>query len=177
MTRIVVSTLFFFLTFIGVSCAQEPAVRPHCVDKQFDKKVSRTIRFSVPVVGVEELRQMQDGEVLILDAREKEEFETSHIKGAEYFGYNNLEMSVLEDVPKDQPIVLYCSIGYRSEKVGEKLQQMGFTKVYNLYGSIFEWVNQGEPVVDKEEQPTEEVHTYNKKWSKWVEDGKAVKVW
>ncbi len=171
--------LFFSsaLLLLGlVACAQEPAVRPHCVDEKFDNKVSKTISFSVPVIGVEELKTMQD-EVLILDARKKEEYDVSHIKGAKHFGFRQLEMNVLENISKDQPIVLYCSIGYRSEKVGEKLQKMGFTNVQNLYGSIFEWINQGETVLDKDEKPTTKVHTYNKKWSKWVEDGKAVKVW
>ena len=72
---------------------------------------------------------------------------------------------------------MYCSIGYRSEKVGEELKKMGFKNVYNLYGSIFEWVNQGNEVVDENEKVTEKVHTYNKRWSKWIEDGKAEKVW
>jgi hypothetical protein len=47
----------------------------------------------------------------------------------------------------------------------------------NLYGSIFEWVNQGNPVVNKDNQPTQQVHTYNKNWSRWVEKDKAEKVW
>jgi len=174
MIRLLFSSTLFLLSL--VACAQEPTVRPHCANEKFDKKVSNIIRFSVPVIGVEELKSMQD-EVLILDARKKEEYEISHIEGAKHFGFRQLEMNVLEDVPKDQPIVLYCSIGYRSEKVGEKLQKMGFTNVHNLYGSIFEWINQGETVLDKDEKPTTKVHTYNKKWSKWVEDGKADKVW
>jgi len=174
MIRFIFSTLFL-LTFVACT-AQEPAVRPHCTNENFDKKVSNVISFSVPLIGVERLKEVQ-GEVLLLDARKKEEYDISHISGAKHFGFRKLEMSVLDNVPKDQPIVLYCSIGYRSEKIGEKLQKMGFTEVYNLYGSIFEWVNQGETVVDKNEQTTTEVHTYNKKWSKWVEDGKAIKVW
>jgi len=92
-------------------------------------------------------------------------------------GYDDYDGDLLNEVPKDTPIVVYCSIGYRSEKIGEKIQKLGFTKVYNLYGSIFEWVNQDNPVVDSNNKPTDKVHTYNKKWSKWVQDGKAVKVW
>jgi rhodanese-related sulfurtransferase len=40
-------------------------------------------------------------------------------------------------------------VGYRSEKVTEKLQKAGFTQVSNLYGGIFEWVNQGYPIVNQ----------------------------
>ena len=82
-----------------------------------------------------------------------------------------------EGVPKDSTVVLYCSIGYRSEKVAEELRERGFTKVYNLYGSIFEWVNQGLPVVDTTGEQTRKVHTYNAKWGRWVDKKQAEKVW
>ncbi len=169
--------LFILIQALAISsCAQVPAERPHCNDQQFDRRVSQLIDFSVPVIGVDELKNIAE-KVVLLDAREKEEFEISHIESAQQIGYKKLNLDLLNDVPKDQAIVLYCSIGYRSEKIGKKLQKMGYTKVYNLYGSIFEWINQGNTVVDKAGQPTDQIHTYNKKWSKWVEDGKAVKVW
>ena len=43
---------------------------------------------------------------------------------------------------------MYCSIGKRSEKVTQKLKKAGYNNVSNLYGGIFEWVNQGNEVVD-----------------------------
>ena len=73
--------------------------------------------------------------------------------------------------------MLYCSIGYRSEKVGEKLQRLGYTKVYNLYGSIFESVNVGNEVVDQNGKKVKKVHTYNKDWSQWVDETKTKKIW
>lgn len=81
------------------------------------------------------------------------------------------------DIPKDAKIVLYCSVGYRSEKIGEKLQKMGYTDVNNLFGSLFEWVNRGYKVVDKDGNETQKVHTYNKDWSQWVDETKAKKTW
>jgi rhodanese-related sulfurtransferase len=159
-----------------ISCAQIPANRPGVGNPKFDEKISQLISFSVPTIGVSELKNME-GEVYILDAREKEEYEISHIPNAIYIGYNKLEKKVLKTIPKDANIVLYCSVGYRSEKIGEKFQKKGFTNVRNLYGSIFEWINQGNEVHDKEGKPTDKVHTYNKKWSQWVEEGKAEKVW
>ena len=83
----------------------------------------------------------------------------------------------MSGIKKDQKVVVYCSIGYRSEKIGEQLQQLGYKDVHNLYGSIFEWVNAGNEVVDAKNNKTRKVHTYNRKWSQWVEDGKAEKVW
>lgn len=126
---------------------------------------------------MEELSDENLNDYLILDAREKEEYNISHIQNAEYIGYNKFDITSLDDVDKTQAIVVYCSIGYRSEKIGEKLQKAGFTNVYNLYGSIFEWVNQGNEVVTLEKQSTSEIHTYNKNWSKWVFNKKYKKVW
>ena len=167
---------FSFLLIAITSCAQIPEVRPQTVNPAFDKKISRTISFTVPTMSVQALKE-STAKVYILDAREKEEYDISHIPNAQYIGYNQLENAVLTNIPKDGKIVLYCSIGYRSEKIGEKLRKKGFTNVHNLYGSIFEWVNQDYEVVDKNGQITQKVHTYNKNWSQWVEEGKAEKVW
>ena len=166
---------FMFLTAV-VSCAQPPSTRPAVNSQDFDNKIAKTINFTIPVMGVDELKEMQE-DVVLLDARPQSEFEVSHIKGAKRIGFRKLDKSQLEGIDKDEQIVVYCSIGYRSEKVGEKLRKMGYTNVYNLYGSIFEWVNQGNEVVDENDKTTSKVHTYNKRWSKWVEEGKADKVW
>lgn len=141
------------------------------VNQDFDEMLQLLLSNSVPQITVDEL-EYKDG-VCLLDARELEEYEVSHIEGAQHIGYEKLNKEILKSIPKEQTIVLYCSVGYRSEKIGEQLQNMGYTKVYNLYGSIFEWVNQGNPVVN-ENGTTTSVHTYNKRWSKWLENGTAV---
>ncbi len=174
MKNILISFWLLLLTTIG--CAQAPSNRPKVNSTEFDKKISKTISFSIPVMGVDQLKEMQE-DVVLLDARPQSEFDVSHIKGAKRIGFRDIDEAALEGIDKDEQIVVYCSIGYRSEKVGEDLRKMGFKNVYNLYGSIFEWVNQGNEVVDKDEKTTGKVHTYNKRWSKWVEDGKAEKVW
>ena len=169
-------TIASLFLFVLASCAQPPTSRPKVNNEAFDKKISKTISFTIPVMGVDELKEMKE-DVIILDARPKSEYDVSHIEGAKRIGYESLDEKALEGIDKREQIVVYCSIGYRSEKVGEKLKEMGYKNVYNLYGSIFEWVNQGNEVVDKNEKKTDKVHTYNKRWSKWVEDGKAEKVW
>lgn len=167
---------FHFLLGISVACAQIPDQRPYVMDEAFDQKISRTIRFTIPTLGVEELREQQD-DVFLLDAREVEEFEVSHIEGAKFLGYKKPNYDLLEGLPKDTNIVVYCSIGYRSEKIGEELKKRGYTNVKNLYGSIFEWANQGYPMVRGADQATRRIHTYNERWSKWVDGQKAEKVW
>ena len=171
--------LFFLFTIVcAASCsrAQSPAQKPACMNPEFDKKVSQTIRFSIPLMSVEELKSNTQ-KLRIFDAREREEFEVSHIPDAEFVGYNLFDIHAYSKLPKDTPIVVYCSIGYRSEKIGERLKAKGFTKVYNLYGSIFEWANRGYPLINEEGREVREVHTYNKDWSRWVDPAKAKKIW
>ena len=173
------SSLFFALcvSLVLISCGPTGAqVQGLCLDEKFDKEIASTIRFTVPIIGVEELEANQSSFV-VFDTRKKEEFEVSHIPGASYLGYKDFDERRLEGTPKDAKIVLYCSIGYRSEKIAQRLQTLGYQNVFNLYGRIFEWSNRSLPMEDKNGETTTKVHTYNKTWSKWVDEQKAEKVW
>ena len=147
-----------------------------CINPSFEKKIDKLLSHSVPEIIVGDLKEKFDA-YLVLDARELEEFNTSHIPNAVHLGYNNYDLNILDEVDKDQMIVVYCSIGYRSEKIAEILEKKGFKYVYNLYGSIFEWANQGYKLVDTDNIQTFEIHTYSKKWSKWVDNPDLIKIW
>jgi len=170
--------IFALFGFASVSVAQIPETEvSDIIDPVFDKTVDELISYTVPTISVSQIKNWEKESYIFLDAREKSEYNISHIPDAKYIGYDHLNHTLIDELPKDRTIVLYCSVGYRSEKVGEILQSKGFSEVYNLYGSIFEWVNQGNPVVDKMNQPTNKIHTYNKSWSKWMLNPDYVKVW
>lgn len=114
-----------------------------------------------------------DNNVIFLDAREKKEYKVSHIKNAKWIGYDTFRPKNIKDIPKDKPIVVYCTVGYRSEKITERLKKIGYSNVSNLYGGIFEWVHQNKEVFD-ETSKTQKIHTYNKDWSKWLEKGEKI---
>jgi rhodanese-related sulfurtransferase len=120
---------------------------------------------SVPEISVQEVISSPET-YLFLDSREPKEFKVSHIEGAIPVGYDELDLSGLKDIPKYQPLVVYCSVGYRSEKVSEKLIEAGYNNVQNLYGGIFEWKNAGMPIVN-ERGPTDSIHVYSKAWGIW----------
>ncbi|MGQ3677830.1 rhodanese-like domain-containing protein [Tenacibaculum discolor] len=130
---------------------------------------------SVPYISISELQK--EKEVILLDAREPKEFEVSHLKNAMCVGYDffNLENTLVK-LPKNKntKIVVYCSLGIRSEDIAEKLQKEGFSNIFNLYGGIFEWKNQGNITVNLQNNPTEKVHAFNKEWSKWLHKGEKV---
>lgn len=132
---------------------------------------------SVPYISVEALKmKLTSEEVVLLDARERKEFDVSHIPSATFVGYNTFSSEVVADQfsNKDAPIVVYCSLGVRSEVIGEKLKKAGFTNVYNLYGGIFEWKNKDYVVMDISGEKTENVHIYSKTWGKWLNKGVKV---
>lgn len=121
---------------------------------------------SVPAISVQKLSSSKD-QYIILDARESEEYEVSRIPGAVYVGFENFNIDDLSDISKDSHIIVYCSVGYRSEKIGERLTGTGFLNVHNLYGGIFEWVNQGQTVVN-DDGAASIIHPYNFFWSTWI---------
>lgn len=112
---------------------------------------------------------------LLLDTREKEEFDVSHLKDAIYVGYKAFEVSKNPSLPtkKNTPIVVYCSLGIRSEIIGKQLLAEGYTEVYNLYGGIFDWVNKDKKVYSNN-QETPKVHAYSKKWGSYLLKGTKV---
>ena len=145
--------------------------------KNLDELLQKFNTQSIPYISVEELRMFQmNGTVTILDAREPEEFKISHIVSAKNVGFNDFssEEKQLQKLNKNIPVVVYCSLGIRSEEIGEKLKKAGFTNVKNLYGGIFEWKNKGYPVIDSTGKETENVHAFSKHWSKYLHAGTPV---
>ncbi|NMF83211.1 rhodanese-like domain-containing protein [Nodosilinea sp. P-1105] len=103
---------------------------------------------------------------LLLDARTAEEFAVSHLPQARHAP--NLEAALALDLAPQHPIVVYCSVGYRSARLAAQLQQQGFTQVQNLIGSLFLWANQGRPL-QQNGQVTRAVHPYNLVWGLLLE--------
>ena len=137
-----------------------------------DSLLQKENKESIPYITVAELVQKEN--IVLLDSREKIEYETSHIENAVCVGYDKFKIKKIKKLlPKDKntPIVVYCSLGIRSEDVGEKLKKAGYTNVYNLYGGIFEWKNQNNSVVNNKGETTENVHTFNEDWSIWLKKG------
>ncbi|ULC60150.1 rhodanese-like domain-containing protein [Flaviramulus sp. BrNp1-15] len=156
------SFLYILLLFSGVGFAQET------ISELLKKHNSKTI----PYMSVQELA-MPKTDAIILDARELFEYKTSHLKHAIHVGYNtfNIDSVTQKLLDKNSKTVVYCSIGIRSENIAKKLKKAGYKNVYNLYGGIFEWKNNNFKVYDSEEQETENVHTFNQHWSKWLKKG------
>ena len=130
------------------------------------------VKGTVPFVSVAQLRHQPA--LVLLDTRAPAEFAVSHLRGARWVGYDEFSLAAVRDIPLDAPIVVYCSVGVRSEQIGAKLKQAGYTRVRNLYGGIFEWVNESQPVFTSANQPTDSVHAYSPTWGIWLQRGQKV---
>lgn len=148
-------------------------ILPACGQMTYDEKLDQLYKRTVPLIKTEQLKQILNSEknLIVLDTRSEEEFSVSHIEKARFIDYDRFKPKDIKDIPKDRKVVVYCSVGYRSERIGEQLQKMGYSDVSNLYGGIFAWKNDGFDVVTDGGQVTDSVHTYNKNWSKWLNQG------
>ncbi len=157
--------IFIFIISCMSACGQQYS--------SFKEMTDDLYKNTVPLIYAAQLSDsLQAGKnIILLDAREQEEYNVSHLPGALYIGYENINRQLLQRLPKNKIIVVYCSVGVRSERIGEKLLDAGFTNVYNLYGGIFDWINNGYVVYDKQNQPTGKVHPYNEKWGVWLQKG------
>jgi len=104
---------------------------------------------------------VSDNKPVLLDVRTKAEFDVSHLEGATRVEPGSDPVAI--SIPKDQPVVTYCSVGYRSAAFAKKLSEAGYRNVSNLEGSIFRWANENRPLVH-DGQPTDRVHPYNRLW-------------
>lgn len=116
-------------------------------------------------VSAEELSRELDRDAapLLLDVREQAEYDVSHLPGAVRVQPGSAASELVDELALDTPIVAYCSVGYRSSELVQRLRERGFTNVRNLDGSIFEWANAGNPV-QRDGEPVRDVHPFDEHW-------------
>ncbi len=96
--------------------------------------------------------------LVLLDTRTAAEFAVSHLANAIHAPDVPSARAAIVQHP-GKVAVLYCSVGYRSAALVEKLQEAGLASVFNLEGSMFEWANLSRPFAK-----SAKVHPFNKAW-------------
>ncbi len=121
---------------------------------------------AVPSLTTRELAEQLASDpagVVLLDARAAAEFAVSHLPGAHHVGSDAAAASRLAAAAPGAAIVAYCSVGYRSAALVERLRGMGHANAVNLEGSIFRWAGEGRPVY-RSAVRVEQVHPYDDAW-------------
>lgn len=83
----------------------------------------------------EEAKEMMDTqEVIILDVREQDEYDSGHIPGAVLLPVGSIdEDTAAEVIPeKDSTVLVYCRSGNRSNTAASALAELGYTNIYYL---------------------------------------------
>lgn len=145
-------------------------------ETSYDELLKKYYKGTVEIIKPNQLynEMKNDSALIILDTREKNEYEVSHLENALFAGYDKFNFKKVKNLPKDSKIIVYCSIGARSENIGKKLKDTGFKNVYNLYGGLFQWKNLGYPVYDSEGAETDNVHVYSLEWGVWLKKGNKI---
>lgn len=97
----------------------------------------------------DELAQdLKNGEVVLIDIREQEEFLGGHIPGSVFIPRGFLELRIESVLPdRMRKIWLYCGGGNRSALAARSLQEMGYCNVVSLRGGFSQWRKEDRPAV------------------------------
>lgn len=100
-------------------------------------------------VTVAEAKALIEGkpDMVILDVRTPSEFDDGHIEGAINIPVDYLA-GRLDELNKDDELLVYCRTGNRSARAVGILDDNGFTKIFHMDAGITGWVDSGYPVVE-----------------------------
>ncbi|MFL6035034.1 MAG: molybdopterin-synthase adenylyltransferase MoeB [Gaiellaceae bacterium] len=112
------------------------------------RELLQTAKASIDEVDARAARELLDGEEapLLVDVRDREEWEQGRIPGAVHVPRGNLE-SRIEGVAPDRsrPVLLYCAQGNRSAFAAKTLTDLGYERAVSLAGGYTDWQRSGFP--------------------------------
>ena len=111
------------------------------------------------IAPADALALWRQDKAVFVDARPEAERAVSTLPGAV------TEAAFLADPARfaGKTVVVYCTVGYRSGLLTQKLDKQGAAAV-NLAGGILGWLHAGGPILDAAGQPTKRVHVYGRTW-------------
>ncbi len=89
-------------------------------------------------------------DAVVVDVREKKEFDTGHIVDSINIPLAKLKQRITElKKHQEKPVVVVCKQGQQSGDAAKTLQEAGHIEVVRLSGGITEWKSQSLPLVQK----------------------------
>jgi len=115
--------------------------------------------------------------VQLVDVRTPEEYANGHLKNSVNINYNadDFEEQVGK-LDKSKPVLVYCLSGGRSSNAAVKMQEMGFSEIYNLDGGIMKWSRAGKPIVQGATAPAGAKGITEEEFNKMISASKYVLV-
>ena len=89
-------------------------------------------------------KRIEEGNLVVLDVREPDEYEQGALPNALHIPRGHLEAQIEgRAVDRDQTIVVYCAGGVRSAFAAQTLQELGYTDVLSVAGGFGKWKDEG----------------------------------
>ena len=112
----------------------------------FEKLVAGAKKKITEISPTEAAAKSKSGEAVIIDVREKDEWDEEHIPDATHMSRGTIELDIEEKVPdSDAMIICHCGGGGRSALAAENLQKMGYKNVRSMAGGLKAWRAAGLP--------------------------------
>ena len=84
--------------------------------------------------------KLKSGEAVIVDVRDKDEWDEGHIPGATHMSRGTIELEIEEKVPDTNAMIIcHCGGGGRSALAADSLQKMGYKNVRSMAGGFKAW--------------------------------------
>jgi rhodanese-related sulfurtransferase len=113
---------------------------------RFEKLVADAKKNITAISPEEAAAKLQNGEAVIVDVRDKDEWEEEHIPHAINLSRGTIELDIEEKVPDPNAVIItHCGGGGRSALAAESLQKMGYKNVRSMAGGLKAWKAAGLP--------------------------------
>ncbi len=113
---------------------------------RFEKLVAEAKKNITEISPQDAASKLQSSEAVIVDVREKDEWDEQHIPGAIHLSRGTLELDVEEKVPDmNATIICHCGGGGRGALATESLRKMGYKNARNMAGGFKAWKAAGLP--------------------------------
>ena len=117
---------------------------------RFEKLVADAKTHVTEISPQEAAAKSQSGEAVIVDVREKDEWDEEHIPDATHLSRGTIELDIEEKVPDlNALIICHCGGGGRSALAADSLQKMGYKNVRSMAGGFKAWKAAGLPTTAK----------------------------
>lgn len=115
----------------------------------FEKLVEQAKKNITEVRPTDAATKVKEGNTVIVDVREKNEWDEEHIPDAIYISRGMLELEIEEKVPDvSTTVIVHCGGGGRSALAAESVQKMGYKNVRSMAGGFKAWKAAGLPTTN-----------------------------
>src|SRR5437868_10139992 len=112
----------------------------------FQRLVAEAKKHITEISPQDAAAKLNSGDAVIIDVRDKDEWDEEHIPGATHISRGTIELDIEEKVPDPNVMIIcHCGGGGRGALVTESLQKMGYKNVRNLAGGFKAWKADGLP--------------------------------